>query len=207
MLLTTTPKFIMNPKLFSSLLAIGVTLGCASVNAATIFTETFESGASGWNLNASPGTSTTDIVSVDLGLGDGASNVLRIATGSFYQIAESPTINLTDATFATITFDYGDTNGGGTRFISVDLWDGSTWRDLSGSISHNTANGELTYNVTTVAWFGSGNKFRFEGKNAGGGGTQYTYIDNVVITSDAIPEPTSALLGSLGLLALLRRRR
>jgi hypothetical protein len=36
-------------------------------------------------------------------------------------------------------------------------------------------------------------------------GTATIGIDNIVIT--AIPEPTAALLGGLGLLALLRRRR
>jgi hypothetical protein len=183
-------------------------LSTAAASAATIFlTEDFESGASGWNLNASPGTSTTTIASVDLGLGDGESKVLQIATGSFYQIAETPELNLSGATFTTITFDYGDTNGGSTRFMSLDFWDGSTWRDVSGNINHNTANGELSYTVTNAAWFGSANKFRFEGKNAGGGGQQNSYVDNVTISSDAIPEPRAALLGGLGLLALLRRRR
>lgn len=186
-----------------------VVLGLLALPAtgATILTEDFESGATSWNLNASPGTSSTTIAGVDLGLGDGASNVLRVATGSAYQIAETPTLNLTDATFATITFDYGDTNGGSTRFMSVDFWDGSTWRDVSGNINHNTANQELSYTVTNVAWFGASNKFRFEGKNAGGGGVHYSYIDNVVITSDAVPEPSVALLGGLGLVGLLRRRR
>jgi MYXO-CTERM domain-containing protein len=33
------------------------------------------------------------------------------------------------------------------------------------------------------------------------------YVDNLVITSDAVPEPRAALLGGLGLLMLLRRRR
>lgn len=196
-------------RLRTTALAACVVLGglALPLSGATILTEDFESGATSWNLNASPGTSSTTIDSVDLGLGDGSSNVLRIATGSPYQVAETPTLNLTDATFATIVFDYGDTNGGSTRFMSVDFWDGSAWRDVSGNINHNTANQELSYTVTNAAWFGSANKFRFEGKNSGGGGTQYSYVDNVLITSDAIPEPAISLLGVLGLLGLLRRRR
>lgn len=174
-------------------------------NAATVLTQNFESGAAGWNLNAAPGTSTTTIASVDLGLGGGASNVLRIATGSPYQIGETPTIDLTGATLTTITFDYGDTNGGGTRFMSVDFWTGSTWVQLGSNITHNTANGTISLNVTSG--FGANNKFRFEGKNGGGGGTQYSYVDNVTITADVVPEPRAAFLGSLGMLALLRRRR
>lgn len=184
---------------------VGFMLSSAAATCATIITENFESGATGWNLNASPGTSTTTIASVDLGLGDGPSNVLRIATGSSYQVGETPSINLTGATTATITFDYGDTNGGGTRFMSVDFWTGSTWVQLGSNITHNAANGTISLNVTSG--FGADNKFRFEGKNAGGGGTQYSYIDNVIITADVVPEPRAALLGGLGLLALLRRRR
>jgi hypothetical protein len=185
------------------------TFGAAAVNAATILSENFNASTtasppSGWNLNASPGTSTTTITSVDIGQTGGVSNVLQIATGSFYQIAETPTLNLTGATLATIAFDYGDTNGGGTRFISVDFFNGTTWVNVSGNISHNTNNGPLSYNVTTG--FGANNKFRFEGKNAGGGGQQNTYIDNVLITADVIPEPSATLLGGLGFLMLLRRR-
>jgi hypothetical protein len=187
----------------SYLLTLALALGLsAGLQAQIIIDEDFESGATGWNLNASPGTSSTTIASQDLGLGDGTSNVLQIATGSFYQIAETPTFDLTGKTLATITFDYGDTNGGATRFISVDFWDGSTWRDVSGNINHNTANGELSYDVTTTAWFGTDNKFRFEGKNAGGGGQQNTYIDNVLITANGIPEPSVFALSMFGFGAL-----
>lgn len=37
--------------------------------------------------------------------------------------------------------------------------------------------------------------------------TLYTFIDNVTLTGTVIPEPGAALLGSLGMLVLLRRRR
>jgi hypothetical protein len=91
----------------SYLLTLALALGLsAGLQAQIIIDEDFESGATGWNLNASPGTSSTTIASQDLGLGDGTSNVLQIATGSFYQIAETPTFDLTGKTLATITFDY-----------------------------------------------------------------------------------------------------
>lgn len=37
--------------------------------------------------------------------------------------------------------------------------------------------------------------------------SMYTWIDNVTLTGEVIPEPSAAVLGSLGLLCLLRRRR
>ena len=33
------------------------------------------------------------------------------------------------------------------------------------------------------------------------------YLDNIAISGTIVPEPSAALLGGLGLLALLRRRR
>ena len=39
------------------------------------------------------------------------------------------------------------------------------------------------------------------------GSTNQVWFDNVVVTAEAVPEPSSAVLGGLGLLALLRRRR
>ena len=193
-----------------ALSALTVAVAATSAQGALIITENFESGAAGWNLNAAPGTSTTTIASVDLGLGDGPSNVLRIATGSPYQIAETPTMDLSGATKVTLRFDYGDTNGGGTRFISVDFFNGSTWTQIGSNITHNAAN-QANVLVNVTSGLGANNKFRFEGKNGGGGGTQYTYIDNVDIFTDdddtVVPEPGSLALLGLGTLMMVKRRR
>ncbi|MBX3742694.1 MAG: hypothetical protein KF712_17045 [Akkermansiaceae bacterium] len=40
-----------------------------------------------------------------------------------------------------------------------------------------------------------------------GGGTAYTDLDNLTLTFDVVPEPSHVLLGGLGLIPLLRRRR
>jgi hypothetical protein len=44
---------------------------------------------------------------------------------------------------------------------------------------------------------------RFFNSNAGGGGERDAFVNNLTV----VPEPATALLGSLGLLALLRRRK
>ncbi len=40
-----------------------------------------------------------------------------------------------------------------------------------------------------------------------GANAAQAYIDNVSVTTTPIPEPSAALMGGLGLLGLLRRRR
>ncbi|MFU8893502.1 MAG: PEP-CTERM sorting domain-containing protein [Luteolibacter sp.] len=63
-------------------------------------------------------------------------------------------------------------------------------------ISFDVSNTDVTFSDTA--------KFRFA-QDTGGSFDSASYLDDIVIS--AIPEPSTALLGSLGLLALLRRRR
>ncbi|HSP42786.1 MAG TPA: hypothetical protein VLO11_07950, partial [Luteolibacter sp.] len=110
---------------------------------------------------------------------------LRIQTGSPYQIAVTPAFDLTAATTATIAFDYKDEDGGSTRFLEVEFWNGSSWQLLQ-KISQTASYPDGRYSYTVTSGFSANSKFRFEGKNGGGGGTRSAYIDNLVITSDAI---------------------
>jgi len=69
----------------------------------------------------------------------------------------------------------------------------------SGTFSNASVNGN-TYNLG-----GQDFQISYFGKHTGSGAGTFTGGNDVVLM--AIPEPTSALLGGLGLLALLRRRR
>lgn len=64
--------------------------------------------------------------------------------------------------------------------------------------------GTLSYTVTAAdtAIIGKQVSVGFDNGN-----TNYPEVDNVTFSHDVIPEPSAALLGSLGALALLRRRR
>jgi hypothetical protein len=86
---------------------------------------------------------------------------------------------------------------------TVSLWLGATGSpvDVSGT-AVATASGLNLANLQGI---------RINGADFGGTGVAQSF-DNLIIGTtmfdvDAIPEPSSALLGGLGLLALLRRRR
>ena len=79
-------------------------------------------------------------------------------------------------------------DGGTTKLYRyVDLGDADSVKNVLYSI------GSFTANATTQSFTTTG--------NSGGG------FSAMVIAQDTIPEPSAALLGSLGMLALLRRRR
>jgi hypothetical protein len=88
-----------------------------------------------------------------------------------------------------ITFIISDSTGSGSAFTN----------DASTDIVKMYVNGSLT---NTFTGLNLGTDDQYISFHAAG---TETYIDNLTIT--AIPEPAAALLGSLGMLALLRRRR
>jgi hypothetical protein len=96
------------------------------------------------------------------------------------------------ATFADeqlITFIISDVTGGGSAFTN----------GASTDIVKMYVNGSLTNTFTGLNLGTDDQYISFHARNS------IAYIDNLSIT--AIPEPSAALLGGLGLLALLRRRR
>lgn len=79
-------------------------------------------------------------------------------------------------------------DGGDTKLYRyADLGDADSFKNVLYSI------GSFTADATTQS-------FTTTGSNGGG-------FSAMVIAQDTIPEPSAALLGSLGMLALLRRRR
>ncbi len=111
--------------------------------------------------------------------------------GATQQFSNGPEIG-SSATFTDgqlIKFVFSDSLGSGSAFTS----NGST------DIVKMYVNGSLTNTFTGLNLDGTDQFISFHARET------VTYIDNLSIT--AIPEPSAALLGGLGLLALLRRRR
>lgn len=195
---------------FKAFFALVLLLAMAvELQAGVILYENFEDGvADGWNLNAAPGTSST-IIDTGGNTLDTTANSLRVATGSLYQIAETPVFDLTTATYASIIFDYLDDDGGATRFTTIDFFNGTSWVQLA-DFRQTAAFPDGRYTVTATSGFAVNSRFRFEGKNQGSGGQRNQWFDNIVIRTDAdlptVPEPGSLVLCSLVGIALGFRR-
>lgn len=90
-----------------------------------------------------------------------------------------------------------------------DVWDGSAWQAFDSAHTQTTSGvGTSTAVNFTDSITDDDLLIRFIAVGPSGG-TGNIHIENLVFNGSvvAIPEPTSALLGSIGLLALLRRRR
>ncbi len=117
-----------------------------------------------------------------------------------------------------VNFDLGGNAGGNlyTGQFTVSLWDGSPTGGgnqlnslvapdpASGTSSPITLSTTLTSN-TTGNLFVQFNASNTSAGNGGNGAFNQAIIDNVLVTQ--VPEPSAALLGAFGALALLRRRR
>lgn len=116
--------------------------------------------------------------------------------------------------FTALSFSYGNVGGdtspanftvtstvsGGT-FALQNVWthtagtfDGTASMNLGGNFLSDLTNRTITF---TLADSAGGNNNTL---------TLHTFIDNVTLTGAVVPEPSSALLGDLGMLCLRRRR-
>jgi len=198
------------PTLAASLLFV------SQANAAVIYLDNdFEDGTSqGWTLTNSALVYENGDVIFNMGSGDAAidyspsgdfSIAISRSSGEITQTVPLP-LATTQAEDLTIAFSYNFRNASGTRRLHTDYSSdgGANWDNLgfvtgSGSTSYTLL--DTNFSFTNDAIF----RFRFSDS---GGAAGPAFVDDIVISSaTAIPEPTTALLGSLGLLALLRRRR
>lgn len=110
----------------------------------------------------------------------------------------------------TISFNFGSSSGTDYNGVfTASLWDGTPGGTLLGSYvaadQPQNAISSFSFDVLLNANT-AGNMFvQFNAGSSGGGAFEQARLDNVLVTS--IPEPSAALLGGIGLLALLRRRR
>jgi autotransporter-associated beta strand protein len=154
--------------------------GTTSVSAGTLFI----SGELGIS-NISVSTNAT------IGAGDASGVIggnLHFASGAILDVSAGI---LTVGDTATLSFDGFDFNS----LVGFDVQSAAigTYTLIDGDFALNSAN---------LAYYGIGNAFtRLDGNKA--------YFDqgSLTVTITAIPEPSAALLGGLGMLVLLRRRR
>lgn len=107
---------------------------------------------------------------------------------SFLQI-----VNIADALAITGAVTFG-TGFGINNILGLD------WDSLNLNQSYTLLSTTTTFNDTLIENFGIDNKFAV-------GTGRYAYFENGSLSVVVVPEPEAALLGGIGLLALLRRRR
>ena len=185
----------------------------AQVHAATLLSEPFNTESNdfvtGW----------TEIGSDRWG-GVGVENTQNGSAQVYFQTADgvnasagiyrSLGVNGSAGETITISFDFGSSNG--TTYAGVftaSLWDGTPGGNLLGSyVPTNQAAGVVVpfnFNVVLASNTASNLFIQFNAASSGSANFEQARLDNVLVTS--VPEPAAALLGGLGLLGLLRRRR
>lgn len=115
----------------------------------------------------------------------------------------------TDGDTITISFDFGSSPSVYTGVFTVSLWDGTPGGTLLGSYvpANQLANtiASFSFDVELTSNTVSNLFVQFNAGSSGSASFEQPRLDNVLVT--VVPEPASALLGGLGLLGLLRRRR
>lgn len=151
------------------------------------------------------------------GSGDNAGNGLRIRSSNGALLNETP-LSLAGLISVTFSFDLKQVTANYVQVVEFSNDQAFTAPILLDTIDGNSDSGlwiPKSYTLTdgVDATLTDDSYFRIRklrpspaGTNAGANGTFHVY-DNMLITGEAIPEPSTFLLSALGALALLRRRR
>ena len=163
------------------------------------------------------------------GSGTTAGNAVRVRSSNGAMLNESAlllsTLNLTSVTFSfdlkQVTANYvqvvefsnnigflttGTTGGENNAVLLLDTFNGNTPADLNVWLAKSyTLEDGVDVGFTDESYFRIRKLRPSPGGTVAGANGNFHVYDNLVISG--VPEPTSALLGSLGVLALLRRRR
>lgn len=150
---------------------------------------------------------TTNQVSGDITIG--GSFIIMNPSGA--ELGKYITLSLSSAGYDTLVLSFATRMSGGAT--GTEVWtystDGTTFSSL-GSVTPTAGSfGLKSLNLSTLSSNALDNQSAFYLRMAIGTGTSASYaLDNLQLTGVAIPEPnTAALLGGLGAVLLLRRRR
>ena len=196
--------------------------------ATTLVSSGFEGSIGAWS------TSTASLYTFASGTnfastGNGAADLPK--SGGTITLTDPLPLASQGYTSVTLSFNYVWLNGSTTRFLDIFYAaDGATFTSLArvssgnggapgtpGSLSitltenldHTISGSGTIQNTSFLPAFLDTAKFRFT-DNASAAADVRVYVDNILITGSpdfVVPEPSTALLGGLGLLCLLRRRR
>lgn len=197
-------------------------------SATTLVSSDFEGSLGAWSTSTGASLYTYTTGSNYASTGNGAANLPK-ASGTI-TLTNPLLLDTQLYTTVTLSFNYEWLNGTTTRFLNIDYAaDGSSFTTLvrvssgnggtggtPGSLSitlsegtdHSISGSGAIQNTAFLPAFLDTAKFRFM-DTASAGADVRVYVDDIVITGSPtfVPEPAAALLGSLGLLAMLRRRR
>lgn len=180
---------------------------CSSA-ATTLVSDTFESSLGNWtgSVDAALYSFTSGTNYATTGTGAASLNTGGFNGANPLTLTTALQLATLGATSVTIDFDIKWDGGNGTRFFNPQYSTngGSSWTNWGGSITAPTT---AAYSRTLSAGLTDEFLIRFLPKNDGS--NIKAYFDNVVISAEGvtIPEPSTALLGGIGFLLLLRRRR
>lgn len=138
-----------------------------------------------------------------------------ISNEDYFSFTITPTLNLGQSlNFTSFTFDVAGRNSNSNSMYvlrsSADSF--ATTLGVTGTIglasapaffvasSFNLSDDSILQGVTAATTF---RLYLIDNR----GSTAHILLDNVILNATTIPEPSAALLGSLGMLALMRRRR
>ncbi len=209
--------------LCSSLLLAGYS------NAATVLvSDNFETSLGSWSTSGGATLYTYSGTGHNYASGGSGAANLPKAGGAITLTNALPLLDTATDDFVTISFDWQRLNATTTRFLNLEyaadgvnfttlarhatgtnatIFSGSVTltKNANGTVSHAVGGNLGIQNGSAVLSFTDTAKFRIIDTSSAGADVR-SYVDNISITS-SIPEPTTALLSSLGLLALFRRRR
>jgi hypothetical protein len=190
----------------------------ASFGATILVNDTFETGTLGsWSASGSDaGLYMNGELKSNMGAADALIDYAPTGSYSLWDGRGGSNLFLTNPlqldtqlyTSLTISFNYKFRGASGTRRLYTAYSDdgGATYTDLgyvtyTGAKTYTMAEGTYTFTDAAV--------FRFAFADSGGAAGP-AFIDDIVISGTPdflVPEPSAALLGGLGALLLLRRRR